>query len=151
MIEVALKDPPLFVEFSIDSPRVNLTVDIEELTEERVFENIRLALKGNLTGKDRKSVRVTPSMVSVTVKGPLRLLNRLESEQMRPFVDLDRVEGDGVEVLKVELESLPSEVKWAINPNKVSLVTSDIEKMRRQAPQDSESKRAEKTLVKPKK
>ncbi|MGB0646998.1 MAG: CdaR family protein [Bradymonadia bacterium] len=150
VIEVALKDPPLFVEFSIDSPRVNLTVDIEEVTEERVFEQIPVGLKGKLSSEDKRAVRVSPSTVSVAVEGPLRILNRLQHSQMLPFVDLDRVEGDGVEVLKVELESLPSEVKWAINPNKVSLVTTHIEKPRRTGSVDAESKRKLKNVVKPK-
>jgi len=121
VLEVALKDPPLFVEFSIDSPRVNLRVVVEELIEERVFENIPLGLKGSLLNK---TVKITPSSVSVTVKGSLRVISGLKQSQLKPFVDLSKVNGDDVQVMAVGLDSPPDRLKWAINPNKVSLVTS---------------------------
>jgi YbbR domain-containing protein len=121
VLEVALKDPPLFVEFSIDSPRVNLRVVVEELIEERVFENISLGLKGSLLNK---TVKITPSSVSVTVKGPLRVIGGLKLTQLKPYVDLSKVDGDDVQVMAVGLDSPPARIKWAINPNKVSLVTS---------------------------
>lgn len=121
VLEIALKDPPLFVEFSIDSPRVNLRVVVEELIEERVFENIPLGLKGSLLNK---VVKITPSAVRVTVKGPLRIIGALKTSQMKPYVDLSKVDGEAVQVMAVDLESPPRGVKWAINPNKVSLVTT---------------------------
>lgn len=125
VLEVALMDPPLFVEFGIDSPRVNLRVVVEELIEERVFENIALELKGTMLNR---AVKITPSRVSVTVKGPMRVIGDLTAKEMRPFVDLSGVDDEDVQVMAVKLEPLPASAKWAINPNKVSLVTSMPEK-----------------------
>ncbi len=131
VLEVGLEDPPLFVEFGIDSPRVNLRIVVKELIEEKVFENVPLTLKKTLLNR---TVKVTPSTVSVTVKGPLRVIRALKQDSLRPFVDLSKVDGKEVQVMAVDLESLPEGTQWAINPNKVSLVTSVSQQADEQAP-----------------
>ena len=131
--EIGLRDPPLFVRYTIDSPRVNLRMDVEELLEEKVFENIPIALKGD---PGEQTLKITPSKVAVAIKGPLRILEQLSETAIKPFVEIGTNQKKEVQVAAVKLEPIEGVASSAINPNKVSLVVVKTERRTTESDKD---------------
>ena len=139
--EIGLRDPPLFAEFTIDSPRVNLRLEVEELIEERVFENVPIVLRGD---PGEQVLKITPSRVSVSIKGPQKVLTNLKREDIEPYVEVNDSPTKELQVVDVKIEPIQDAVSIAINPNKVSLL---IPKLGANEPNEDTTVVKEKTKV----
>ncbi len=78
VVNMGLEDPLLRIQ---GSPRVRVTVKIQEVQQARTFDDLPLELRGG-------GGLVRPSAVSVTVSGPTSLLRNTAASDIKPYVDL---------------------------------------------------------------
>ena len=124
-VEVGLRSPPLFTRFSIDAPRVNLSLKVEEIVDEITVEDRLITLKG-FKELSNQTISVTPEQVTVTLKGPRSVLKGLTDDDVNPFVQIEGPLTKEVNVVLVKLEEIEGLQSWAVNPNRVSLVVKKV-------------------------
>jgi YbbR domain-containing protein len=116
--EVDLRAPP--APLRLDTKRVKVLVDIGEEFIERTFRNVGVALENA-----PKRSKVIPNNVNITLKGPRRVVDKMEKEAVAVFVDANP-EADDPAVRSVEKtvqirQQLPDRVQVVGAPAKVQL------------------------------
>ncbi len=92
-VSIGFSDPMLHVD---GASKVAVTVRIRETHEERVFDNLRLEVRGG-------RATVSPARVRVVVAGPLSVVRKLAPEAVKAYVDAGSLRGAGRLPVAVEL------------------------------------------------
>lgn len=68
----------------LDPEKVEVFVEVEEHQTERVFEDIRVELQNPIPGR---TVQIKPERVTIRVRGPQNVIDRIETSQLRVGVE----------------------------------------------------------------
>jgi YbbR domain-containing protein len=82
-VNIGLEDPLLRIQVS---PRVKVSVKIQELQEKRIFDGLLLEVRGG-------SATVLPARVRVVLEGPSSAVRGLTPADVRPYVELGTTSG----------------------------------------------------------
>ncbi len=101
----------------VDTPQVDVIVDIEEEVASRTLSNLEVAVVG------ASDVSVRPPQVNVRIQGPRTRIESLSPHRIVPFVDVTTLEPThGAQPVPVELRGVPAGVEATAEPSEV-LVT----------------------------
>jgi YbbR domain-containing protein len=92
-VSVGFEDPSLHV---AGNPRARVTVEVREARGERVFDDVRVEVRGT-------SAVVTPSRVRIVLAGPKSVLSRLSGDAVKAYVEVARIRGASRAPVAVEL------------------------------------------------
>jgi YbbR domain-containing protein len=90
---IGLEDPLLRI---LGSPGVRVTVQVGEEERTRTFEVVGVTVRGGMA-------TLRPQAVRIVVAGPASLIDKLAPSDLRPYVDLARIETPGLVPVTVEI------------------------------------------------
>jgi YbbR domain-containing protein len=122
-VNVGLEDPLLNLE-SAESQEVKVVVRIRERQEERLFEGLPVAVRGQPS-------RLSPSSVSAEVRGPARVLRDLDPGDLRAYVNVPPDHEDG-RPLPVAVEIAPGHTGTSVVRTEPAEVKARLLTSRRQ-------------------
>lgn len=99
------------------SPATPLGLNVKE----RTFYNLPVVVMSS--AEDVRSFKVSPNEVEVTVQGDARVLQRLQSNQIRAIVDLTGIESARDLRKRIEVSTPPGVTHVRVNPPEVQAVT----------------------------
>ncbi len=126
-LEVDLRPPP--PPLRLIDRRVSVFVEIGEEFVQRVFHNIPVRVEGA-----PKNARVTPAIVSVTLKGPRRTVDKMDKSKMAALVDVSAEIVDGETDIDKPIQVYPN------LPERTQIV-APVAKISVQVPHPRRSKR----------
>lgn len=124
-LAVPLAPPPAFVGYLGGNQRYQVTVRIEERRGTRVMTGRPIEVVG--APEDSPGYEVSPETVSITLAGPVRLLDALDPALLEAYVDVSDVRPSAKVVKGHPVAFVPPEglTVTELNPDKVTLLKRD--------------------------